>query len=64
MLLTNVLLKPKSKNIMVIAESVVTGHKIIRIRERIADKLEFLHFDPYIQHQVLYTELKKVRSMK
>ncbi|XP_032678345.1 39S ribosomal protein L33, mitochondrial-like isoform X2 [Odontomachus brunneus] len=47
MLLTNVLLKPKSKNIMVIAESVVTGHKIIRIRERIADKLEFLHFDPY-----------------
>ncbi|XP_032665809.1 39S ribosomal protein L33, mitochondrial-like [Odontomachus brunneus] len=64
MLLTNVLLKPKSKNIMVLVESVVTGHKIIRIRERIADKLEFLHFDPYVQCKVLYRELKRIRSMK
>lgn len=28
-------------------ESLVSGHKINRIRERLADKLEFMFFDPY-----------------
>ncbi|CAH4031649.1 39S ribosomal protein L33, mitochondrial [Pieris napi] len=65
MLLTNVLLKKaKSKHIMVLMESVVSGHKFNSIRERLGDKLELIRFDPYIQHESLYKERKKIRSIK
>lgn len=29
------------------AESIVSGHKVMRIRERLGDKLEFIFFDPF-----------------
>ncbi|RVE48194.1 hypothetical protein evm_007148 [Chilo suppressalis] len=65
MFLTNVLMKKaKSKHVMVLMESVVSGHKFNAIRERLADKLEILKFDPYIQQQSLYKERKKIRSFK
>ena len=32
---------------MVLIESMVTGHKYTVIRERLADKLELVRFDPY-----------------
>ncbi|XP_041981505.1 39S ribosomal protein L33, mitochondrial [Aricia agestis] len=65
MFLTNVLLKKaKSKSIMVMMESVVSGHRINLIRERLADKLEVIRFDPFIQQESLYKEKKKIRSMK
>ncbi|KAJ8719361.1 hypothetical protein PYW08_011536 [Mythimna loreyi] len=65
MFLTNVLFKKaKSKMIMVLMESVVSGHQITRIRERLADKLEFIYFDPYIQQDSVYKERKKIRSIK
>nr|CAD7403878.1 unnamed protein product [Timema cristinae] len=35
-------------NVMVLLESVVTGHKYIQIRERLAEKMEVIMFDPYI----------------
>ncbi|XP_011703686.1 PREDICTED: 39S ribosomal protein L33, mitochondrial [Wasmannia auropunctata] len=64
MFLTNVLLKKaKSKHVLVIAESVVTGHQLVRIRDRLADKLEFIFFDPYIQQKTLYKEKKKLHSL-
>ncbi|GLV35233.1 mitochondrial ribosomal protein L33 [Carabus blaptoides fortunei] len=64
MFLTNVLLKRvKSKNIMVLMESMVSGHQFTAIRERLADKLEVIRFDPYIQKESVYKERKKVRSM-
>ncbi|KYN39985.1 39S ribosomal protein L33, mitochondrial [Trachymyrmex septentrionalis] len=48
MFLTNILLKKaKSKHVLVLTQSVVTGHRLVRIRERLADKLEFTAFDPY-----------------
>jgi len=31
-------------------ESAVSGHKRIRIRERLADKLEVIAFDPYSKY--------------
>ncbi|KAI8431913.1 hypothetical protein MSG28_004463 [Choristoneura fumiferana] len=37
-------------HIMVLMESMVSGHKFISIRERLADKLELLRFDPYKEH--------------
>ncbi|XP_045499918.1 39S ribosomal protein L33, mitochondrial [Colias croceus] len=65
MFLTNVLLKKaKSKHIMVLMESVVSGHKFNAVRERLADKLEVLRYDPYIQHESLYKERKKIKSIK
>ncbi|EDV91994.1 39S ribosomal protein L33, mitochondrial [Drosophila grimshawi] len=63
MRLTNVLFKKvKSKRIMVVLESVVSGHKFNAFRERLAEKLEVIRFDPYIQQDSLYRERKRIRS--
>ncbi|XP_063228857.1 large ribosomal subunit protein bL33m [Bacillus rossius redtenbacheri] len=65
MFLTNILLKKvKSKNIMVLMESMVSGHHRIMIRERLGDKLECIRFDPYVQLMSVYKERKKIRSLK
>ncbi|XP_017030194.1 large ribosomal subunit protein bL33m-like [Drosophila kikkawai] len=63
MRLTNVLLKKvKSKRIMVVLESAVSGHQFNAFRDRLAEKLEIIRFDPYIQKESLYRERKKIRS--
>ncbi|KAH8238444.1 hypothetical protein KR032_006939 [Drosophila birchii] len=63
MRLTNVLLKKvKSKRIMVVLESAVSGHQFNAFRDRLAEKLEIIRFDPYIQQESLYRERKKIRS--
>lgn len=65
MFLTNILLKKvKSKNVMVQMESMVSGHTFNKIRERLADKLEVIRFDPRIQQECLYKEKKKIRSVE
>ncbi|XP_018372160.1 PREDICTED: 39S ribosomal protein L33, mitochondrial [Trachymyrmex cornetzi] len=64
MFLTNMLLKKaKSKHVLVLTQSVVTGHRLVRIRERLADKLEFTYFDPLIQKVTLYKEKRKLCSL-
>ncbi|XP_018404790.1 PREDICTED: 39S ribosomal protein L33, mitochondrial [Cyphomyrmex costatus] len=64
MFLTNTLLKKaKSKHVLVLVESVISGHRVVRVRERLADKLEFTFFDPYIQQITLYKEKKKLSSL-
>ncbi|OAD62075.1 39S ribosomal protein L33, mitochondrial [Eufriesea mexicana] len=64
MFLSNVLLKKaKSKFILVLLESVASGHRVIRCRERVSDKLEVVIFDPYVQDKVLYREWKKIKSL-
>ncbi|KAH8387893.1 hypothetical protein KR093_010205 [Drosophila rubida] len=63
MRLTEVLFKKvKSKRIMVLMESVVSGHQFNTFRERLADKIELIRFDPYIQKESLYRERKRIRS--
>ncbi|XP_054727022.1 39S ribosomal protein L33, mitochondrial [Anastrepha obliqua] len=63
MRLTEVLFKKvKSKRIMVLMESVVSGHQFNMFRDRLADKLELLRFDPYIQKECIYRERKRIRS--
>ncbi|EDW26528.1 GL13064 [Drosophila persimilis] len=63
MRLTNVLFKKvKSKRIMVVLESVVSGHQYNAFRERLAEKIEVIRFDPYIQQDSLYRERKRIRS--
>uniref|UniRef100_A0A182YS51 Uncharacterized protein n=1 Tax=Anopheles stephensi TaxID=30069 RepID=A0A182YS51_ANOST len=52
MFITNILLKKaKSKNILVLMESAVSGHQFTMIRERLADKLELQRFDPYSKYR-------------
>lgn len=41
------------RHILVLMESVISGHRIMRIRERLADKLEFIFFDPYSERFIL-----------
>ncbi|XP_014615056.1 PREDICTED: 39S ribosomal protein L33, mitochondrial [Polistes canadensis] len=65
MYLTNVLFKRvKSKLLLVLTESVVSGHTRHMIRERLADKIEVIKFDPYIQKMTIYKEIKKVHGIK
>ncbi|XP_015191277.1 PREDICTED: 39S ribosomal protein L33, mitochondrial [Polistes dominula] len=65
MFLTNILFKKaKSKLLLVLTESVVSGHTRHMIRERVADKLEVIKFDPYIQKMAIYKEVKKVHGLK
>ena len=47
------------RQLLVNCESQATGHRIMRIRERTQDKLEFLHVDPWIDQEVLYKEQEK-----
>ncbi|KAI9590663.1 hypothetical protein GQX74_008830 [Glossina fuscipes] len=48
---------------MVVVESMVSGHKFNTVRERLGDKVETIRFDPYIQKEAVYRELKKIRSI-
>ncbi|XP_076464322.1 large ribosomal subunit protein bL33m-like [Babylonia areolata] len=53
------------KTIMVLLQSLAgTGHKVIRLRPKVGDKLEMISFDPYVQKSVLYREMKKIRTLK
>ncbi|KAF2357444.1 hypothetical protein FHG87_011801 [Trinorchestia longiramus] len=63
MFLTSLLLKPKSKRILVIVKSLVSGHKLVRVRERNAEKIEMIAFDPFIGQDAVYKELKKLQSI-
>ena len=46
------------RHVLVIAASVVSGHKIYLPRERIADKLEFVQHDPFSKHASLLSYKK------
>ncbi|XP_022190651.1 39S ribosomal protein L33, mitochondrial [Nilaparvata lugens] len=65
MFLTNVLLakKAKAKHILVLMESMVSGHQFMTARERLGEKLELLHYDPYINTTSVYKERKKIKSL-
>jgi len=52
------------RQLLVSCESQATGHRIMRIRERIEDKLEFLHKDPWIDQDVLYKESRKIKTLE
>jgi hypothetical protein len=52
------------RQLLVSCESQATGHRIMRIRERTQDKLEFLHIDPWIDQEVLYKEARKIKTLE
>jgi hypothetical protein len=53
-----------ARQLLVSCESQATGHRIMRIRERTQDKLEFLHVDPWIDQEVLYKEARKIKTLE
>lgn len=55
--------KSKAKRVQVWIQSQVTGHRAVTIRDRLADKVEEFRFDPYVQTEVLYKEVKKIKSL-
>ena len=56
--------KAKADRLVVLCKSVATGHGRMKARPRLADKLEFIDWDPSIKQAVLYKEEKKVRSIR
>jgi len=52
------------RQLLVSCESQATGHRLMRIRERTQDKLEFLHVDPWINQEVLYKEARKIKTLE
>lgn len=58
----NLLSKSKSKYAMVMLKSVVSGRKLYVFKERAPEKLEILHYDPHIQKDTVYHEVKRIRS--
>jgi len=60
----NLAKKAKADRIVVLCKSVATGHSRGKARQRLADKLEFIDWDPTINREVLYREEKKIRSLR
>ncbi|CAH8648629.1 unnamed protein product [Schistosoma guineensis] len=54
------------KTVMVLLESTSgSGHCIVGFRPRLAtNRKEKIAFDPLVQQNVLYRELRKIRSLK
>lgn len=59
-----IMARAKSKLVIVLLESIVTGHKVILCKPRLVDKLEVLRYDPMLQGPCLYREIEKVASYK
>ena len=52
------------KTVMVLMESVVTGYRMVGFRPRLmTSKKEMIAFDPLLQREVLFREVKKIRSL-
>lgn len=52
-----------ARQLLVSCESQATGHRVMRIRERTQEKLEFLHKDPWLDQEVLYKEARKIKTL-
>ena len=56
--------KAKADVVLVGTKSVVSGHFRHMRRARLGDKVEFLAFDPWIQKEVIYREVEKIKSVR
>ncbi|BHF69669.1 hypothetical protein SprV_0301271500 [Sparganum proliferum] len=53
------------KTVMVMMESVVSGHKLVAFRPRLmTQRKEMIAFDPIVQRNVLYREARKIRTLR
>ena len=57
--------KAKADRVVVLCKSLAgTGHGRLKARHRLADKIEFVDYDPIVAQEVLYREEHKVRSIR
>jgi ribosomal protein L33 len=65
MLLTavNFVIKGKGKTMLVLVRSTASHHQMLMLRDKLAEKYEFVRFDPIIERQVIYKEVKKLRTV-
>ena len=63
MQLSLVNLARKGKTLLVIVKSSASRHQMLMLRDKLAEKYEFVHFDPLIERNVLYKEAKKLRTI-
>ncbi|TPP60137.1 Ribosomal protein mitochondrial [Fasciola gigantica] len=54
------------KTVMVLLESTAgSGHRIVAFRPKVSTgRKEKIAFDPFVQQNVLYRELRKIRSLR
>lgn len=63
MQLSLVNLSKKGRTFLVLVKSTASRHTMLMLRDKMAEKHEFIHFDPLIEQNVLYKEQKKLRTI-
>jgi large subunit ribosomal protein L33 len=63
MFLTLQNLSKKGRTLLVQVKSVASNHKFLMLREKAGEKLEFIRYDPMIDRQSVYKEVKKIRTV-
>lgn len=49
---------------MILMESIVSGHQFTQVRERLADKLELIRFDPYSKYKFIFFPISILTQKK
>jgi hypothetical protein len=53
----------KGKTLLVMVKSTASNHTMLMLRDKGVDKYEFVRFDPLIERNVIYKEVKKLRTL-
>ena len=56
-------LAKKGKTLLVIVKSTASRHKMLMLRDKLNEKYEFVHLDPLIERNVIYKEVKKMKTI-
>lgn len=57
------LAKQKARTLAVLVKSTASSHSMVMLRDRMVDKYEFIRFDPLIERNVIYREVKKIKTI-
>ncbi len=63
MQLTLVNFAKKGKTLLVAVQSSVSKHRMLILRDKLDDKIEFVRHDPVVNRPVVYREVKKIRTV-
>lgn len=63
MQLSLVNLAKKSRTLLVVVKSTASNHHMLMIRDKMAEKYEFIRFDPLIERNVIYKEVRKLKTV-
>lgn len=53
----------KGKTLLVVVKSTASRHSMLMLRDKVVDKYEFIRFDPLLEQNVVYKELKKLKTI-